>query len=157
MINGSKEITPKLVREQEKDNYDLCKLQDGEVAYKDIHRIEALARRSTKFFTREVFEKNILPLQSDGPVASNEYSDYDLWLQKKDFERRIRQDMLDQVLLDYEQLREKHMNERLKEARERKEGHQHWFQQKREDSLRRKQEAEMRRQIEMQKMDEKRH
>ena len=26
VINGAKEITPKLIREQEKDNYDLCKL-----------------------------------------------------------------------------------------------------------------------------------
>lgn len=64
--------------------------------------------------------------------------------------------MLDQVLQDYEQLREKHANERLKEARERKEDYQLWFQHKREDSIRRKQEAEMRRQIEMQKMEEKR-
>jgi hypothetical protein len=103
VINGAKEITPKLIREQEKDNYDLCKLQDGEVAYKDILRIEALARRSTKMFTREVFEKNILPLQTDGgAVTAAEYSDYDLWLQKKDFERRIREDMLEQVLTDYE-------------------------------------------------------
>jgi phenylacetate-coenzyme A ligase PaaK-like adenylate-forming protein len=117
------------------------------VAYKDILRIEALARRSTKMFTREVFEKNILPLQSsDGVLATAaEYSDYDLWLQKKDFERRIREDMLDQVLQDYEQQRERHMAETLKKSRERKEGHSMWLKLKRDESIRRKEEEEMKR------------
>ena len=116
-----------------------------------------MARRSTKMFTREVFEKNILPLQSsDGVLATaGEYSDYDLWLQKKDFERRIREDMLDQVLQDYEQQRERHMAETLKKSRERKEGHSMWLKLKRDESIRRKEEEEMKRQIENQKNEEK--
>ena len=47
----------------EKDAYDLCKLGRGEVAYKDIARVETMARKSSRFFTREVFEKNIIPEQ----------------------------------------------------------------------------------------------
>lgn len=63
--------------------------------------------------------------------------------------------MLDQVLQDYEQQKEKHMAESLNKSRKRKEGHQLWFQQKREESLLRKEAEEMRRQFENQKMEEK--
>jgi hypothetical protein len=47
-------------------------LQDGEIAYKDIQRIEALARRTAKKITREVFEKNILPLQAAASSEENQ-------------------------------------------------------------------------------------
>lgn len=162
IINGAKEITPKIVREQEKDNHDLCKLQDGEIAYKDIQRIEALARRTTKKITREVFEKNILPLQAaansdeNQALQTEQYTDYDLWIQKKNFESQIKQDMLEQVLQDYEQEREKHMHEQLKEIRKKKEDHQQWFQMKRAESIRRKQAEENKRQQEINDMNKKR-
>ncbi len=61
ILNGSRDTMPRSIKEQERDQYDLCKLKEGEVAYKDIARIESMARRSTRFFTREVYEKNILP------------------------------------------------------------------------------------------------
>lgn len=60
IINGCREITPKITREQEKPNCDLCNLKPGEVAYKDIAKVEALARRSTRHFTREMVERNII-------------------------------------------------------------------------------------------------
>ena len=63
--------------------------------------------------------------------------------------------MLDQVLQDYEQQKERHMAETLKKSRERKEGHSMWFHMKREESMRRKEEEEMRKHIENQKMEEK--
>jgi hypothetical protein len=61
ILNGSRYVIPRRLLEVEKDDYDLCKLGKGEVAYKDISRVEAVARKSTKFFTREVYEKNIMP------------------------------------------------------------------------------------------------
>jgi hypothetical protein len=60
-LNGTKDIIPRRILEVEKDNYDLCKLGPGEVAYKDIARVEAMARKSSRFFTREVYENNIMP------------------------------------------------------------------------------------------------
>jgi hypothetical protein len=95
ILNGTRDIIPRKIFEAEKDNYDLCKLGPGEVAYKDISRVEAVARKSSRFFTREVFEKNILPEQTkEAEDAPKHVSDYDLWKNKKEFLIRIRQDML---------------------------------------------------------------
>jgi len=63
ILNGSRHLIPRKLLEVEKENYDLCKLGKDEVAYKDIARVEIMARKSSRFFTREVFEKNIMPEQ----------------------------------------------------------------------------------------------
>jgi hypothetical protein len=103
ILNGTREIIPRRLLEAEKDEYDLCKLAPGEVAYKDIARVEVMARKSTRFFTREVFEKNIMPEQTNQGEEPKKVSDYDLWKNKKEFEMRIREDMLQQVIENYEQ------------------------------------------------------
>ena len=95
ILNGAREIIPRRILEVEKDDYDLCKLGPGEVAYKDISRIEAMARKSSRFFTREVFEKNIMPEQAkedggSGEETQKSVSEYELWKNKKEFEIRIR-------------------------------------------------------------------
>lgn len=59
MLTGVKEVVPKIKQELEKDNYDLCKLAADEVALKDIARIEYLAKRKSRFITKELIEKNI--------------------------------------------------------------------------------------------------
>jgi hypothetical protein len=64
--------------------------------------------------------------------------------------------MLEQVLQDYEQEREKHMHEQLKEIRKKKEDHQQWFQMKRVESLRRRLAEENKRQQEINDMNKKR-
>ena len=42
-----KTVIPKIPREQSKADFDICKLGPGEVPYKDIERIEALAKRKS--------------------------------------------------------------------------------------------------------------
>jgi len=54
-----KHIIPKLSREQEKEPSNVCKLGKGEVYFKDIERIEALAKRKSKIISKEMIEKNI--------------------------------------------------------------------------------------------------
>ena len=96
-----------------------------------------MARKSSRFFTREVFEKNILPEQNkDGEgEAPKQVTDYDLWKNKKEFEIRIRQDMLNQVLENYDQERQLYLEEKEKERKERVEKFKLWFKEKRDQSL----------------------
>jgi len=54
-----KQVIPKLSREQEKEPSNICKLGKGEVYFKDIERIEALAKRKSKIISKEMIEKNI--------------------------------------------------------------------------------------------------
>ena len=63
ILNGSRYVIPRRLLEVEKEDHDLCKLGKGEVAYKDISRVEIMARKSSRFFTRELFEKNNMPEQ----------------------------------------------------------------------------------------------
>lgn len=106
---GVREVTPKIPREQEKDNVDLCKLSPDEVALKDLARIEALARTKSRFITKEMIEKNVLKPETaadDGVDQERKVSDYDLWVVKKDFESKIRSEMLEQLLKDYDEIRQ---------------------------------------------------
>lgn len=147
-MNGTKDIIPRRILEVEKDNYDLCKLAPGEVAYKDIARVEAMARKSSRFFTREVFEKNIMPEQvtKEGEEGQEEepktVSEYELWKNKKEFEIRIRQDMLNQVLENYDQQRELYKEKQELIRLDREEKYRLWFKEKRDNSLTKKQETE---------------
>ena len=59
LLSNVRTTVPKIMREQEKPIYDLCKLGKGEVANKDIARVEALARRKSNIITKEMIEKNI--------------------------------------------------------------------------------------------------
>jgi hypothetical protein len=69
-LAGVREMIPRIHKEQEKLDFDLCKLRQGEVAFKDVARIENLARRKSRFITKEMIEKNIQPVKAK-PLESN--------------------------------------------------------------------------------------
>jgi hypothetical protein len=87
-------LIPRRLYEVEKDDYDLCKLGKGEIAYKDIAHVEAMARNSSRCITREMYENNIIPAQNHENEPPKPISEYELWKKKKEFEYQIKQDML---------------------------------------------------------------
>jgi hypothetical protein len=86
----SREVIPRKISEAEKDPYDLCLLKENEVAYKDIFKVDAMAKHTKDLFTKEMLQKNIIG--KDG--KEEELSEYEYWLRKKEFEVQIREDML---------------------------------------------------------------
>lgn len=107
-----------LKSEPEKTAYDILKMPQGTVAFRDIARVESLAKRKSRFITKEMIEKNIegrmvsqdkregIVDEQKEPEEGNKVSEFELWLVKKDFESKIKKDMMDQVLRDYDQVRE---------------------------------------------------
>jgi hypothetical protein len=62
---GVRESIPKVPLEQEKPHVDLFKLPLDQLALKDISRIETLAKRKSRYITKELIEKNIAsPIQA---------------------------------------------------------------------------------------------
>ena len=64
------------------------------MALVDRTRVEAIARRKCRLVTRELVERS---LKNGGPVT-----EYELWVMRKDFERKVRSDIEQQVLEGYE-------------------------------------------------------
>ena len=50
----SRDVIPRKISEAEKDPYDLCLLKDNEVAYKDIFKVDAMAKHTKDLFTKEM-------------------------------------------------------------------------------------------------------
>lgn len=60
---GVRHVTPCKQREQEKRQYDICLMNNGELAYVDIGKIDALAYRKSLFISKEMIQKNIEPIK----------------------------------------------------------------------------------------------
>lgn len=74
-------------------------------------------------------------------------SEFEFWLVKKDFESKIRQDMIEQVLEDYQQMREALEKENFAEAQARFKAYKDWHKEKRQQSLERQRMLELEKQI----------
>jgi hypothetical protein len=103
------------------------KIEPGRVAWAEVKRIESLARRKSSLITKEMIEKNIepRPCSSSSPKSEQSeepklVSDYELWLVKKDFEAKIKKDLIEDLLLEYG-LEQKKLQDNEKELQEERE------------------------------------
>lgn len=78
--------------------------------------------------------------------SRKEVSEYEFWLVKKDFESKIRQDMIEQVLEDYQQVRDALEKENFAEAQARLKAYKEWHKEKRQQSLERHRTEELEKQ-----------
>lgn len=108
--------------EHERADFSPAKVAKGRVAWRDIQRIESLARRKSQLITKEMIEKNIEPRSAKASPRSEEtgedqktVSEYELWLVKKDFEAKIKKDLIEEILQEYE-LEQRKQQEVDKEA-----------------------------------------